>query len=240
MKTRCFALSFIHVKFTYIIALFAVLLNACTINRPIIYPTSDIKPSHERPLSHLSVTFMEFKDIRREVAGNELQFKDYRQAWVQDKVQCINSERHYKNPTVSKQLTLMLVEHLESKKTFKRIQMNSVDSCDYVITASVARFKGLQPVPALAKLGAPFGLIGAVAASVARSVAKTSFAITDIKVHDKNMVLVKDLGSFAMEYEEELFVDAECWCIYANINDKLKEFNKEFVQFLETELAAIR
>ncbi len=134
----------------------------------------------------------------------------------------------------------MFIAHLDAQKTFKRVQLNTIDSCDYVITASVARFNGLQPVSALASLGMPLGILGAAAASVARSVAKTSFAITDIKVLDKNMVLVKDLGSFAMEFEDELFVDAECWCIYENVNEKLKDFNKEFIQFLETEMANIR
>ncbi len=232
--------SFFAFKHQTLVVILFFVFNACTINRSITYSTSDIQAFEDRPLSHLSVTIMEFTDARREVAGNDLQFKDSRQTFMQSKIHCVNSERHYKTSPISKQITQMLIAHLNKKKTFKQVQLNNIDSCDYVITATVARFNGLQPVTTLSRVGPQFGLIGGVAASFAKSVTKTSFAITDIKVLDKNMVLVKDLGSFAMEFEDELFVDAECWCIYENVNEKLKDFNKEFIQFLETEMASIR
>jgi len=55
-------------------------------------------------------------------------------------------------------------------------------------------------------------------------------------VFDKQNNLIATVGNFRKEYEGEFPADANCFCIYQNVNQKLLEFNEELISLLSMEI----
>jgi len=55
-------------------------------------------------------------------------------------------------------------------------------------------------------------------------------------VFDKQNNLVASVGDLRKEYEGEFPADANCLCIYQNVNQKLFEFNDELIRLLSLEI----
>ena len=97
-------------------------------------------------------------------------------------------------------------------------------------------FYGTQNFSTKAAIGAQFGLIGAVATAGVKTEGKIIFEINDVKIYDKNNQIIKTIESFKREYEGDFPADAYCWCIFQNVNTKLKEYFSEFITTVETEI----
>lgn len=218
--------------------LFAILtvLSSCTINQKISYPTKDIKGNQNQKLSALVLDIEEFSDHRKNNPDNEILFTSSKQTTIDRKSRCINSEKNYKNETVTLQLTRMLAEHMNSRNTFSKVVINNKDTADYYIKADLRSFFGKQAFSTAAAVGAQFGLIGALATAGVKSDGKITFEINDIKIYNKKNQIVKTIDSFKREYQGDFPADAYCWCIFRNVNDKLKDYYSELISTVETEI----
>jgi hypothetical protein len=108
------------------------------------------------------------------------------------------------------------------------------------LTGKINSLYGEQGFSTAAAVGAQFGLLGALATAGAKTKGKILIDISDIKLFKKDGTLVKDLGSFYKEYNEDFSADAYCWCMYANINEKLKDFNSHLVEKLRSDLSGVQ
>ena len=133
----------------------------------------------------------------------------------------------------------MLVEHLNKRNSFQAVLINKKDTANYYITANLTKFYGKQKFSSSAAVGSQFGLIGALASAGAKTNGKIIFEITDIKIYNINNQVIKDIGTFKREYEGEFPADAYCFCIYDNVNAKLKDFLSELITVIETEIKNI-
>lgn len=223
---------------TIIIALITICIS-CTVNKRISYKTKDIQSNSDLKLSKIILDIEEFTDKRKDNTDNEIFYVNGRQCKLEGQRVCINSEKHYKNETVTLQITRMLVDHLNKRNSFKAVVKDKKDTANYYITGNLTKFYGKQGFSSAAAVGAQFGLIGALASSGAKTKGKIIFEITDIKIYNKNNQLIKDLGTFKKEYEEDFSADANCFCIYNNVNIKLKDYFSSLISTIETEIKNI-
>lgn len=228
--------------------LFALFLCSCMTYKTIYYTTDDI-PKNQKAKINKTVCVLSFNDIRKDVAGNELYLTKPREIYEEGKTFCINSELHYKKFPMATQIAAMLADHLFTRKTFKNVELDKKDSADYIIQGNLARLTSKQLLPKVVR-GAPAvggaiggavgGAIGGVISSFVKSKAIISIALTEVKVYDRDMNLLLDLGSFAKDFEEEMDTDPGCWCAYENLKSKLKLFNTELVNEIENKIGDIK
>ena len=210
------------------------------ISQKIAYRTDNLKASSEVTAIPINVDVHIFVDNRAQIKENEVLFNQPRNSSINGKSSCINSEKNYKKDSVSAQMTRMMVEHFNRVNLFKSVTYNHDELSDYYLTGKLNRIYGEQGFSTAAAVGAQFGLLGALATSGAKTKGKIIIDISDLKLFKKGGTLVKDLGGFYKEYNEDLSADAYCWCIYANINEKLKDFNSHLVEKLRSDLSGIQ
>jgi len=216
------------------ILIIPIIFASCTANQKIAYKTNDIQAA---PRSiPISVCIKELSDIRQDGSENSLLFEENRVYKGALQKLCINSEKHYKNETVTLQVSRQIAEHFQKANLFNKTTFEDDSQIDYYITGKLSYFYGVQDFSNAAATGRAFGLIGALATMNTKSNAEIIIEIKDIALYDKDGVLVKEIGDFRKDYSGELRVDADCWCIYNNINDKLKEFNDDLMELIRTEL----
>ena len=198
-----------------------------------------------------TICILSFNDVRKDVAGNEIYIQKSREIFENKEAFCINSEQHYKKTPLSLQMALMLAEHMMKRNTFKDVVVNNKDSADYIIECSLAKITGKQHLPMVVREGPVVGSLiigsGGIGAGVGNAIsakvkskAFVSYAITEVKIFDKNMKLLVELGSFAKDYEEELHPDADCWCSYNNVKSKLEDFYSEFIIEIENKIKGLK
>ena len=223
-------------KYLFILPLFLI---SCA-SQKVIYKTDDISISSSVKNYPISVGVILFGDLRLQNDSDRVLFDNQRQIKLNGKQTCINAEKHYKKDSVAMQFTRMLVEHLNRSNIFQKVYFCKNSTKDYYITGNLKSFIGIQDFSSKALVGAQFGLIGALATAGAKTPANITIEITDLKLHKQNGEIVRDFGNFSKTYSEDLHADAYCWCIYANINNKLKEFNSELIEKIRTDLSEVK
>jgi len=220
--------------------LLPLILMGCTISQKITYQTDDLSvPTSVKPIP-IMVEVRILVDNRLQVQDNKVLFSDPRNTNINGKASCINSEKHYKKDTVAREITKLIAEHFNKLRVFSLTYYNQNSYCGYYLTGTLNSFYGEQAFSRGAMVGAQFGLIGALATAGIKTHGKIVIEIADIKLYKKDGTLLKDFGNFYKEYNDDMSADAYCWCIYRNINEKLKDFNSHFAEKIRTDLAEIK
>jgi len=223
-----------------LIFLIPLILIGCTVTKRISYTVDKFPVTTQSSTIPILVNVRILNDIRAQEKENTVLFTDAQSTRINGKTMCINSEKHYKKDSVSAQMTRMMVEHFNKANLFKQAFCNDSTASSYYLTGSINYFYGEQGYSTAAAIGAQFGLLGALATSGAKTPGKIIIDVSDIKLFKNDGTLVKDLGDFYKEYKEELSADAYCWCIYDNINEKLKDYNTHLVEKIRTDLADVK
>ncbi len=218
------------------IILLMALACGCSINKPVKYATKDIQSNQNRSFSNIILDIEELTDKRKENPENGILYGNSQIAKLNEVQVCINSERYYKKEPLTSQVSRMLLTHLNKRNSFKMVLLNRKDTADYYIQGNLTRFYGRQNYSTAALAGSQFGLIGALATAGVKSEGKIIFEISDLKIYNKKNELVKYLGTFRKEYDGNFPADEYCWCIYENVNTKLKEYFSELIIVIETEI----
>jgi len=215
---------------------FCVLLIAsCKPAQKIVYSTDKLR-AMEIPSTNLSLSVQTFEDIRSQSEINAAHFAAKQwQTKINGEQSCINSEVLYKTSAVE-QMTAIFTQHLAKKIPQISVFTNQKEHTDYYLEAKVKHLYGIQKFSTAAAVGAQFGLIGALASAGAKTRGTIIIELIDIKVFDKQNNLIATIGDFRKEYEGEFPADANCLCIYRNINQKLSEFNEELISLLSMEI----
>jgi hypothetical protein len=238
------------------IFIFALLfLTSCTPSRVVIYSLNNISLTESVQTIPINVDVKTLKDNRIHTEDNILLFNsNYPKVFIQDSSYCVNAEKYYKTEPVVSQITQLMVKHFNKAKLFTHASYNENTDSDYYLTGTLNSFYGKQKfsggssgaVAGAVAAGLLFGVIGgAIAGGIAgatmntKSSGKIVIEISDLKLFRKNGTLIKDFGSFYKEYEGDFEADAECWCIYSNVNSKLKDFNTELIEKIRAELLGI-
>jgi len=214
--------------------------TSCTMNQKISYSTKNIEINHDTELSTLVLDIEEFTDNRKDNPDNYVLFTKSKDASIDGKIRCINSEKNYKKEPVTLQLSRMLVDHMNLRNSFKKVVLNKKDTADYYIKGDLRNFYGNQKYSTAASVGAQFGLIGALATAGVKTEGKIIFEISDIKIYDRNNQIIKTIGTFKREYVGDFPADAYCWCMFQNVNNKLKDYFTELIAKVESEIKNTR
>ena len=221
-----------------ILFLAPLFLMACTVSQKIAYKTDDVTASESANTIPIKVDVRVLEDNRMNIEDNSVLFDNPREIKLNGKRTCINSEKHYAKDTVVTQVTRLMVDHFNQARLFEEAFYNQDNSSDYYLTGTLNSFYGDQKYSTGAAIGAGFGLIGALATSGAKTPGKIIIELADLKLFKKDGTFVKDFGTFYKEYEDEFKADAACWCIYWNINEKLKDFNTQLVEKIRNDLSS--
>lgn len=211
----------------------------CTISQKITYNTEELSAPRSVELIPAMVNVKILKDNRTNIESNSLLFNNPRQIKLDGEMTCINSEKHYKKDTVANMITKMMVKHFNHARLFKMSYYNDNRYNDYYLTGKLNQFYGQQKFSTAAAVGAQFGLMGALATAGVKTPGKMVIEISDLKLYKKDGTLVKDFGSFYKEYEGEYKADAACWCIYWNMNEKLKDFNTHMIKKIRADMSDV-
>jgi hypothetical protein len=210
-------------------------MTSCKPFQKIAYNTQSVEPLRVENV-HFSVSIQPFEDIRAESEMNTILFESNKwNARVNGEQSCINSEVLYRVPA-TEQMTTTFAHHLSTKVPQIEVFINQKESADFYLTAKVKHFYGIQKFSTAAAVGAQFGLIGALATAKAKTQGTIIIELTDIKILDRQNNLIAAVGDFRKEYEGEFPVNADCLCIYWNMNQKLSEFNGELIRLLALEV----
>jgi len=219
------------------ILIFASFFTACNLTQNITYPVNEITPSKAVETIPINVNVKTLADHRTHIEENMVLFTSPRETTVGLKRFCINSEKHYNKDAVVDQITQLLVKHINKAQLFANASYNTYFGSDYYLTGTLTNFYGEQEVSTDAVIGSMFGLVGALATADLTTPGIIIIEISDLKLFRKDDdTLIKDFGSFYKEYKSHFKVDAYCWCIYQNMNQKLKDFNAELIEMIRAEL----
>ncbi|MDD4428307.1 MAG: hypothetical protein PHG64_07950 [Paludibacter sp.] len=220
--------------------LLPVLFAGCVVTQKIGYKTDNLPYQNDGSSIPISVNVLFLTDNRLQNSENDILFTTSNSTVINKKTVCINAEKFYKKDSVSAQLTQMMVNHFNHARLFNYCACNDDYACDYYLTGTLNMFYGEQEFSTAAVIGAQFGLIGALATAALKTKGKIIFDISDIKLYKKDGTLIKDMGNFYKEYNEDLPADASCWCIYNNINQKLIEYNTYLTEKIRSDLAELQ
>ena len=223
-----------------LIFLLPILFIGCTISQKISYKTSNLPVSQTEKLIPIMVEVRILQDNRAQVLENTILFSEPHKTKAIGDIACINAEKHYKKDSVASQITQIMVEHFNKARLFRMTYFNENIFSNYYLTGTLNRFYGEQEFSEAALVGSQFGLIGALATAGIKTPSKIIIEKVDLKLYKKDGTLIKDFGSFHKEYNEEFLADGYCWCIYRNVNEKLKEFNTLLVDKIRTDLTDVK
>jgi len=222
-----------------LVCLLPVALLSCTPYQKITYPTKDISVTSPEKTLPIMVEVRMFNDNRAQIAENKVLFSSPQKTKIEGKSVCINSEKFYKKDSVASQITRILVEHFNKAGLFKQTFYKENSLSGYYMTGTLNSFLGEQQFSTGAAVGSQFGLIGALATAGIKTPGKVVIEIADLKLYKKDGTLVKDFGSFYKEYKDDYKADGYCWCMYTNINDKLKDFNSHLIDKIRSDLTSM-
>ena len=199
-----------------------LMFSGCAVNQRIKYNLNDISPADNSAVNTVSLSVEYFDDDRKNNVNNDILFADGHQTRFQDKSVYVNSEKHYLNPLVPIQIATVITDHMNKRAAFNSVMTSSRTLTDFYLVGRIKDFYGRQDYSRGAVIGAQFGLIGALATAGIKSDGTVRIGFSDIKVYAKDGNLVKEIGEISEIYNEQLPVDAYGWCIYFNVNEKLK------------------
>jgi hypothetical protein len=220
-------------KILFLVPLFLV---GCTASQKVTYKLDDIAASQSIEPLPITVEVRILEDNRKNVSENAVLFSNPRQVKLNGKQTCINSEKNYVKDTVANQITRLMVDHFNKARLFQLASYKQNQFCDYYLTGKLNSFYSEQEYSSGAAVGASFGLIGALATAGIKTPGKIVIDISDLKLYKKDGTLVKDLGGFYKEYQDNFKADAACWCAYFNANEMLKDFNTHLVEKIRNDL----
>jgi hypothetical protein len=214
-------------RISIFIVLSLVVLVGCTPTRDITYSVKGIEKVSLEDSVHarthtLGLRIALFEDVRQAAPENGILFLRERETEVNGMDYCINSEKHYKKGTVPAQVAKIMATHIDKRGTFKKVTSDSTALQDYVLTGKITRLYSAQEVSTSAKVGSFFGLIGALATSGATTNGEVVIEFSDLAVRRASDGVQKRIPDVAESFSGELHADAECWCVYDNLNDRLK------------------
>ena len=235
-----------------IIFVLACSLGGCITKRFVNYNDLQIERIKDEKLSRMSLNVNAFTDHRHLDPENVRWLIGGPRSIYNKNRFCINSDKAY-GENVGSQLASWLHFHFKQQKVFKKVYFNEPDSADFTIVANLLAFRGEQEYkPNIAGTatvvgGALGGVIGAVAAtamaggfSAGKSSGSFVFRLENIKVLDKNGKVVAALAALERTFEEkDLNCDGDCTYIYENINQKVRPYLTEVVDWAEKELRSL-
>lgn len=218
-----------------------IFISSCTPSRKVIYKLDEVLAEPET--LNASISLQLFKDIREESKINKYQLrKNSNPIIIKNKSTCVNSDKYYKT-SLNIQLTSMLAYYLKKKKYYASVGVNKKEGVDYYVTAKLKHFIGLQEYSYdagngiyLGLNGVHFGLVGALIATNLKTKGNILIELTDISIYNKNRELIVNMGDLKKNFDGEFPVNANCKCIYENINQCLSEFNEELGEMIFYEI----
>ena len=192
------------------------------------YQHKDIVINEDTSMAHLVLNVKLLKDNRQNDPNFKMLTKGKANQPLKDKAFCVNAESQYLKGSVPEQISRVLVNHFNKRKTFKNVFFNK-GLADYYLTGSLFSYFGRQdhvksnPYNQFYK---SYGISEGV----------VIITLTDVMIWDKDMKAIKNLGTIKRVYGYESMDDVECHCVYQAVDEKLKLYYSELIGQIEAEI----
>ena len=132
-------------------------------------------------------------------------------ATYQGKTVCLNSEKNYDSLKVSDQITSMITNHISKKyPAIEVVPTGDLDS-DFEVAGEIKEYFAFQETSAAARVGAQFGLIGALFTMNTTSVGEISIVLNNIQIKDSAGNMVSNIGAIEKKWDGQFKIDGYCW-----------------------------
>jgi len=195
------------------------------------YQHKDIVINEDTSMAHLVLNVKLLKDNRQNDPNFKMLTKGKASQPLKDKAFCVNAESQYLKGSVPEQISRVLVNHFNKRKTFKKVLLNR-DSADYHLSGSLFSYFGRQDHVKSNPYNQFYKTYKVSQGSVI-------ITLTDVKILDKDKKLIKDFGDIKRVYNYESMDDQECTCVYQAVDQKLKLFFNELIPKIESEIKSI-
>jgi len=117
----------------------------------------------------------------------------------------------------------MIVKHIDQSSIFKSAKLQSdLSDSDYTLEGAIQRFEGFKEPRLATKVGAQFGLIGALATMGVKSRYEGTTVFIDVQLKKRSSDEVIWSGTVEGKVEGEDYADAYGWSAYQKANESLK------------------
>lgn len=175
-------------------------------------------------------------DRRASEPPNRILFENDSSATVKGEALCLNSESGYEPSTVAHQISELIRAHIEKRGKFKEVLMNQKEVADYHLTGTLRSYYGSQAQSGPAKVGAMFGLVGALATMNLTTPGTVRIELVNLQLVRKDGSVVAQLPDISEVVEGDLHVDANCVMIYSNVDERLPSAVQKLSRAVEQEV----
>ncbi len=232
----------VTMAFKMLVLIVFITFIGCSPTQHIAYKVSGIEPISPSVSTFgitrtVSLRVAILQDMRQSVAENGILFVRGRETSINDTTFCINAEEHYNKNLVPNEVAGIIAEHFKKRAAFKSILAGSKGESDYVLSGKLKRLYGKQEYSSAAFVGSMFGLIGALATAGATTNGEIAIEITELTLRRERDGKEKRLDDLIENHVGELHADANCWCIYDNVNKQLKTAVERLAESVEKGIA---
>jgi len=133
----------------------------------------------------------------------------------------------------------MITNHISKKyPAIEVVPTGDLDS-DFEVVGEIKEYFAFQETSAAARVGAQFGLIGALFTMNTTSVGEISIVLNNIQIKDSAGNMVSNIGAIEKKWDGQFKIDGYCWPPYWNINEKLKLVVDELTDQIWQELTKL-
>ena len=133
----------------------------------------------------------------------------------------------------------MITSHISKKyPAIEVVPTGDLDS-DFEVAGEIKEYFAFQETSAAARVGAQFGLIGALFTMNTTSVGEISIVLNNIQIKDSAGNMVSNIGAIEKKWDGQFKIDGYCWSPYWNINEKLKLVVDELTDQIWQELTKL-
>lgn len=175
-------------------------------------------------------------DRRASEPQNRILFENDASATVNGQDLCLNAESGYEPQTVAHQISELIRAHIEKRGRFQQVLMSQKEAADYHLTGTLRSYYGSQAQSGPAKVGAMFGLVGALATMNLTTPGTIRIELTELQLARKDGSVVARLPNVSEVVESDLSVDASCVAIYSNVDGRLPSAVEKLSRAVEHEV----
>ena len=133
----------------------------------------------------------------------------------------------------------MITNHISKKyPAIEVVPTGDLDS-DFEVVGEIKEYFAFQETSAAARVGAQFGLIGALFTMNTTSTGEISIVLNNIQIKDSAGNMVSNIGAIEKKWDGQFKIDGYCWPPYWNINEKLKLVVDELTDQIWQELTKL-
>ncbi len=215
------------------------LIFSCTPR--VAYKMADISVSERNDLKEITVSLSISEDLRRDESPdkNWIFSDDYK-----NKIECYNLEKGYIGVSVPVEIKKSIALHLNAKKIFREVYIDSIDVADFQVDIQLKSFAGrtsvsykaLENIESHARIGLLWGILAIVAPNELKSDLSYTIDYGTITILDRKRGICLPKFRYFSSGKIQIPAMIYCYQIYDHLNSILKTHNDTFIELITSRI----